>query len=61
MIYNDQKEVIENIVLNKGTNNIGYHIPKGVWHTVVSLETGTVLFETREGPYMPVEECDILK
>ena len=61
LIYNDQKEVIEDIVLDKETSNIGYHIPKGVWHTVVSLETGTVLFETREGPYIPVAECDILK
>ena len=61
LIYNDQKEILEDVVLDKGLNNIGYHIPKGVWHTVISLETGTVLFETREGPYIPVSGCDILK
>ena len=26
-----------------------------------SLEHGTICFETREGPYKPVAECDILK
>ena len=61
LIYNDNKEIIENIILDKSIGNIGYHIPKGVWHTVESLETGTVIFETREGPYSPVAEKDILK
>ncbi len=61
LIYNDQKEVIENVVLDKSLGNIGYHIPKGVWHSVKSLDSGTVLFETREGPYAHVAEEDILK
>lgn len=61
IIYNDKKVVIENVVLDIKAGNIGYHIPKGVWHCVESLETGTVLFETREGPYVPVSEDDILR
>lgn len=35
LIYNDQKEVIENVVLDKSLGNIGYHIPKGVWHSLI--------------------------
>lgn len=61
LTFNDQKEIIEDIVIDPRTVNIGYHIPKGVWHQVQSLEEGTILFETREGPYAPVEECDIMK
>ncbi len=61
MIYNDQKEIIEDVVLNKEKGNIGYHIPRMTWHCVESLDPGTVLFETREGPYAPVEEKDILR
>lgn len=61
LIYSDDKEIIEETILDKTLGNIGYHIPKGVWHFVESLESGTVLFETREGPYKPVEEQDILK
>lgn len=61
LIFNDQKEIIEDVVIDPRSDNIGYHIPKGVWHQVQSLEGGTILFETREGPYAPVAECDIMK
>ena len=61
LIYNDDKNIIEDVVIEANSNNIGYHIPKGTWHQVESLEYGTVCFETREGPYAPVEECDMLK
>lgn len=61
LIYDDKKNVIEDVVIAPNTENIGYHIPKGTWHTVQSLEEGTVCFETREGPYKPVAEEDMLK
>ncbi len=61
LIYSDNKEIVEDVILDKEIGNIGYHIPKMSWHCVESLESGTVLFETREGPYIPVDEKDILK
>ena len=61
LIYDDNKNIIEDVVIEAISNNIGYHIPKRTWHQVESLEHGTVCFETREGPYVPVAECDILK
>ena len=61
LIYDDKKNVIEDIVIAPNTENIGYHIPKGTWHRVESLEHGTICFETREGPYLPVADRDILK
>lgn len=61
LIYDDNKNIIEDVIIAPNTDNIGYHIPKGTWHTVQSLESGTVCFETREGPYAPVAEEDILK
>lgn len=61
LIYDGYKNIIEDVVIAADTENIGYHIPKGTWHQVESLEKGTVCFETREGPYAPVAECDILK
>ncbi len=61
LIYNDKKEIIEDTVIAPYPESFGYHIPKGIWHKVESLESGTVLFETREGPYLQVTEEDILK
>lgn len=60
LIYDDNKNVIEDVVIASNSANFGYHIPKGTWHRVESLEVGTVCFETREGPYSPVAEEDIL-
>lgn len=60
LIYNDEKEIIEDVVIAPNTVNIGYHIHKGVWHKVESLEQGTVCFEIREGPYEPLASEDIL-
>ena len=60
-IYNDNKLVIEEVILDLLTGNLGFHIPAGVWHWVESLESGTVLFETREGPYKPLSKCDIIE
>lgn len=61
MFYNDQKEVIEETILSSESANYGIHIPAGVWHAMEVLASGTVIFETKDGPYMPIQECDILK
>lgn len=60
-IYNEQKDVIDKVTIAPMSDNIGYHIPSGTWHRVNSLKHGTVVFETREGPYSPVAEEDILR
>lgn len=61
LIYDDNKNIIEDVIIAPNSDNIGYHIPKGTWHKVESLEHGTICFETREGPYVPVAEEDILE
>ncbi len=37
------------------------NIPIGQWHNLKSLESGTVLIEVKDGPYVPLEEDDILR
>jgi len=32
--------------------------PAGVWHAVLSLDHGGIIFEVKQGPYMPVGEAD---
>ena len=36
------------------------NIPAGVWHTLRSLESGTVILEVKDGPFVPTSEEDIL-
>lgn len=39
LIYDDNKNIIEDVVIAPNTANIGYHIPKGTWHQVESYLT----------------------
>lgn len=61
MYYNDRKEETESVVLDPKNGNYGVHIPAGQWHTLEVLESGSVIFEVKDGPYMPLGEEDLLK
>lgn len=58
--YNDDGSVIESVVLCQEDGVYGVNIPKGAWHKLESLESSSVIFECKEGPYMPHEEEEIL-
>lgn len=60
VLYDDDKNVIEDSILSTENGNNGVHIPVGVWHWVEVLEPNTVTFEVKEGPYVPLREEDIM-
>ena len=59
--HNDDGTIKESVVLNPNEGLYGVDIPKGVWHKVESLESGSVFFECKEGPFVPHEEDGILE
>jgi len=59
--HNDEGSIIEDIILCPEEGKYGVNIPKGVWHKVESLETGSCFFECKEGPFVPHEEDGILE
>ena len=58
--YNNDGSVIESVVLSQEEGLYGVDIPKGVWHKLESLESGSVVFECKEGPFVPHEVDGIL-
>ena len=58
--YNDDGSIIESVVLCQEDGVYGVNIPKGVWHKLESLESGSVIFECKEGPYVEREEEIVL-
>ncbi len=58
--YNDDGSVLESVELNPNEGRYGVNILKGVWHKVESLESDSVFFECKEGPFVPHEEEGIL-
>ena len=57
--HNDDGSIIEDVVLSQESGNYGVDIPKNVWHKLESLESGSVIFECKEGPYHPLEEDEV--
>ena len=58
--YNDDGSALESVVLSPEEGLYGVDIPKGVWHNVECLESGSVFFECKEGPFVPHEVDGIL-
>lgn len=59
--HNDDGSIIEDVVLSQESGNYGVDIPKNVWHKLESLESGSVIFECKEGPFVPHEEEGVLR
>lgn len=60
--YDDLERICtERIELSPNGPVVALNIPAGQWHTVQSLESGTVILEMKNGKYEPISDVDILK
>lgn len=61
--YYDELErtCTESIELSPNGPVVALNIPAGQWHTLRSLESGSVILEMKDGKYEPTTEADILK
>ena len=57
--YDEQGNLTDTIDMNPG--GVVLNIEKGQWHSLKCLESGTVLFEAKDGAYAPLEPGDILE
>lgn len=58
--YNDDGTVLDSVVLCAEEGRYGVDIAKNVWHKVESLESNSVIFECKEGPFVPHEQEGVL-
>lgn len=61
MFYNEEKLLTAEFLIDPKEKEYGIHIPAGQWHTLEVLESGTVIFEVKDGPYAPLQPEDILE
>ena len=59
--YNDKGEVTDIILMQAGGECPMIQIPAGQWHTAEALEPGTVIFEAKDGAYVPLSQDDVLE
>ena len=59
--YDDLERICtERIELSPNGPVVALNIPAGQWHTVQTLESGTVIMEVKDGAYEPLQDCDVL-
>ena len=56
--FDDSGTVVARAVLGEGVQVLEH--PAGVWHGVLSLDPGGVIFEVKHGPYLPITAGDYL-
>ena len=61
--YYDELEHIctETIELTPNGQTVALNIPAGQWHTIRSLESGSVVLEMKDGKFDPLTDVDILQ
>jgi cupin fold WbuC family metalloprotein len=61
IFYDNNGNVTEEVLMEVGGECPMVQIPAGMWHTIEALETGTVIFEAKDGAFAPLSEKDIMK
>jgi len=58
IFFDELGQVQQSAVLAASGPVCGVDIPHGVYHTIVALDPGTVMFEAKAGPYLPLDEVE---
>lgn len=60
VFYDEQGKETERVTLDANSEPRMLNAEKGRWHSLVCLQSGSVLFETKDGPYHPLTEEEIM-
>lgn len=60
VFYDDDGNEMERVTLDANGEPRCLNVEKGRWHSLESLESGSVLFESKDGPYHPLKEDEIM-
>jgi cupin fold WbuC family metalloprotein len=56
IMFDDGGRIVKTALLSEGGEVVAADIPHGAFHAAVSLETGTIFFEAKAGPYRPLTD-----
>lgn len=60
--YDELERICTDAVeLTPNGQTVALNIPAGQWHTLCSLESGSVILEMKDGKFEPLSDVDILK
>ena len=56
VLFDEAGNIVRTAMLGAGSEAVGANIPHGTYHTLVSLQPGSVFFEAKAGPYVPISD-----
>jgi cupin fold WbuC family metalloprotein len=56
VLFDEAGTVVQSALLAAGGAAVGADVPHGTYHTLISLEPGSVFFEAKAGPYRPIDD-----
>ena len=60
VFYDDNGVETERVLLDANGDVRMLNVERDRWHSLVCLESGSVLYESKDGPYHPLEEDEIM-
>lgn len=60
VFYDENGNETERVVLDADGDPRMLNVEKDRWHSLVCLESGSVLYESKDGPYHPLEDDEIM-
>ena len=60
IFYDDHGKETERVTLDANGEPRMLNVEKDRWHSLECLESGSVLYESKDGPYYPLEEDEIM-
>lgn len=58
-LFDDQGNITQTIEINPAKGTYGMEIEPDIWHSFVVLESNTVIYEIKEGPFSPIAAEDM--
>lgn len=59
--YDDAGKETESVVLDANSDVRCINVEKARWHSLECLESGSVLFESKDGKYEPLREYEVME
>ncbi|MFP4060462.1 MAG: WbuC family cupin fold metalloprotein [Bacteroidales bacterium] len=54
--FSPSGEIVDATILSHDEGKVGVEFPPAIFHTVLSIESGTVVYEVKNGPYSALDD-----
>ena len=58
VFFDERGTVTSSLIIRAGGETMGVNIPHGIFHTLVALDSASVFFEAKAGPYAPLGRAE---